>query len=128
MTIAEVSEQLNISADTLRYYEKIGLIPPVKRNRGGIRDYGETDLNWVEFIKYMRGAGLSIEVLTEYVRLAMLGDKTIEARKNILIEQRKQLTVRMEEMQKTMDKLNYKIEQYENTLLKKEKEFIPSYQ
>jgi MerR family transcriptional regulator, aldehyde-responsive regulator len=128
MTIAEASEQLNISTDTLRYYEKIGLIPPVKRNRGGIRDYGETDLNWVEFIKYMRGAGLSIEVLTEYVRFAMQGDKTIEARKNILIEQRKQLGVRMEEMQKTMDKLNYKIEQYENTLLKKEKELIPSTQ
>ncbi len=128
MTIAEASEQLGISSDTLRYYEKIGLIPPVKRNRGGIRDYGEADLNWVEFIKYMRGAGLSIEVLTEYVQLAMQGDKTIEARKNILIEQRKQLAVRIEEMKKTIDKLNYKIEQYENTLLKKEKELIPSFQ
>lgn len=128
MTIAEASAQLNISTDTLRYYEKIGLIPPVKRNRGGIRDYGETDLNWVEFIKYMRGAGLSIEVLTEYVQLAMQGDKTIEARKKILIEQRKQLAVKMEEMKKTIDKLNYKIEQYDNFLLKKEKGLITSFQ
>jgi DNA-binding transcriptional MerR regulator len=76
----------------------------------------------------MRGAGLSIEVLTEYVRLAMQGDKTVEARKNILIEQRKQLMGRMEEMQKTINKLNYKIEQYENTLLQKEQELIPSRQ
>ena len=126
MTIAEVSEQFGISSDTLRYYEKIGLIPPVKRNRGGIRDYGETDLNWVEFIKCMRGAGLPIEVLTEYVQLCMQGDKTIEARKKILQEQRKQLVIKMEEIKKTIDKLNFKIEKYENTLLKKEKELMPS--
>jgi MerR family transcriptional regulator, aldehyde-responsive regulator len=128
MTIAEASEQLGISSDTLRYYEKIGLIPPVKRNKSGNRDYGETDLNWVEFIKYMRSAGLSIEVLSEYVRLAIQGDETIEARKKILIEQRKLLITRMEEMNKVIDKLNNKIETYENTLLKKEKKLIPSYQ
>jgi len=128
MTIAEVSEQFNISQDTLRYYEKIGLIPPVKRTGGGIRNYGETDATWIEFILRMRGAGLPIEVLIEYVRLAIQGDETIEARKRILIEQRKQLVARMKEMQKTIDKLNYKIEQYESTLLKKEKELIPSYQ
>lgn len=44
MTIAEVSKQCNISPDTLRYHERIGLIPPIKRNKSGIRDYGETDL------------------------------------------------------------------------------------
>jgi MerR family transcriptional regulator, aldehyde-responsive regulator len=126
MTIAEASQQLNISPDTLRYYEKIGLIPPVKRNGGGIRDYGENDLNWIQFIKLMRGAGLPIEVLSEYVRLAMLGDETIEARKEILVEQRKKLRVRMGEMKKTIDKLNYKIEQYENTLLEKEKKLVTS--
>jgi DNA-binding transcriptional MerR regulator len=126
MTIAEVSEQFDISSDTLRYYEKIGLIPPVKRTVGGIRDYGETDLNWIEFIKCMRGAGLPIDVLIEYVRLAMQGDETIEARKRILIVQRKQLVARMAEIKKTIDKLNYKIEKYENTLLKKERELMPN--
>jgi MerR family transcriptional regulator, aldehyde-responsive regulator len=126
MTIAEAGEQLNITPDTLRYYEKIGLIPPVKRNRGGIRDYGETDLNWIEFIKLMRGAGLPIEILSEYVRLAMQGDETVEARKEILVEQRKKLAARMEDMKKTIDRLNYKIEQYENTLLEKEKKLIAS--
>jgi MerR family transcriptional regulator, aldehyde-responsive regulator len=125
MTIAEASEQFGISADTLRYYEKIGLIPPVKRTRAGIRDYGETDLNWIVFIKCMRSAGLPIEVLTEYVQLTMQGDKTVEARKKILQEQRKRLVIKMEEMKITLDKLDYKIELYENTLLKKEKELMP---
>ena len=124
MKIAEVSEQYSISSDTLRYYERIGLIPPVNRNMSGIRDFNETDVKRVEFIKCMRSAGLPIEVLIEYVGLVQQGDKTIEARKEILREQRGLLVARMEEMQKTLDILNYKISVYENAVLKKEKEMI----
>jgi len=122
MRISEVSDQCDISADTLRYYERVGLIPTVNRNKSGIRDYNQTDMEWVEFIKCMRGAGLTIEVLTEYVELVQQGDHTIEARKQILINQRDELVYRMEEMQKTLDLLNYKIEVYENAVLKREKE------
>nr|WP_277998231.1 MerR family transcriptional regulator [Zhaonella formicivorans] len=96
MTIAEVSEKFDIPQDTLRYYERIGLIPRVNRNKSGIRDYTEEDCKWVEFIKCMRSAGLPIEVLIEYVTLFQQGDATIEARKELLIEQRKQLIARME--------------------------------
>jgi len=121
MKIAEVSEQYGISPDTLRYYERIGLIPPVHRNDGGIRDYDELDLRRVEFIKCMRSAGLPVEVLIEYVALVQQGDKTIEARKGILSEQRELLIARMQEMQRTLDILNHKIEVYENAVLQKEK-------
>lgn len=124
MKIAEVSERYGISSDTLRYYERIGLIPPVNRNESGIRDYNELDLRRVEFIKCMRSAGLPIEVLIEYVGLVQQGDGTIEARKEILLEQRKQLVIRMKEMQKTLDILDYKIEVYENAVLVKEKKIV----
>ncbi len=124
MKIAEVSERYDISSDTLRYYERIGLIPPVNRNGSGIRDYNELDLRRVEFIKCMRSAGLPIEVLIEYVRLVQQGDGTIDARKEILKEQRELLAARMQEMQKTMDILEHKIEVYENAVLKREKEII----
>jgi DNA-binding transcriptional MerR regulator len=124
MKIAEVSEQFGMSADTLRYYERVGLIPPVHRNEGGIRDYDELDLRRVDFIKCMRGAGLPVEVLIEYMGLVQQGDKTIETRKEILVEQRDLVVTRMEEMQKTLDRLNYKIEVYEKALLKKEKAMI----
>ncbi len=124
MKIAEVSEQYGISSDTLRYYERIGLIPPVNRNESGIRDYNELDLRRVEFIKCMRSAGLPVEVLIDYVALVQQGDKTIEARKEILIEQRELLVDRMNEMQKTLDILNHKIEVYEKAVLKKEKEMV----
>ena len=125
MKIAEVSEKFGLSVDTLRYYERVGLIPPVHRNTGGIRDYDELDLRRVDFIKCMRSAGLPIEVLIEYVALVQKGDKKIEARKEILIEQRELLVARMNEMQKTLDILNHKIEAYENAVLKKEKQMIP---
>ncbi len=125
MRIQEVSERYQLSQDTLRSYERIGLIPPVQRSERGIRDYSELDLRRVEFIKCMRSAGLPIEVLTEYVALVQQGDRTIEARKEILIEQRNQLLARMAEMQKTLDILNYKISVYENTVLSREKGLVP---
>jgi DNA-binding transcriptional MerR regulator len=124
MKIAEVSEHTGISSDTLRYYERIGLIWPVNRNASGIRDYTDLDLRRVDFIKCMRSAGLPVEVLIEYVGLVQQGDKTIEARKEILIEQRELLVARMSEMQKTLDILDHKIEVYENAVLKKEQVMI----
>jgi DNA-binding transcriptional MerR regulator len=125
MKIAQVSEQYGISSDTLRYYERIGLIPPVNRNESGIRYYNETDLKRVEFIKCMRNAGLPIDVLIKYVGLVQQGDTTIESRKEILKEQRQLLLARMKEMQKTLDVLDYKISVYEKAVLKREKELIP---
>ena len=125
MMIAEVSKKFDLSKDTLRYYERIGLLPGVNRN-SGIRDYTEEDCNWVEFIKCMRSAGLPIEVLIEYIGLFQQGDTTIEARKELLIEQRKQLITRMEDMNATLERLNYKIERYEQSVVVKEKELIRS--
>jgi DNA-binding transcriptional MerR regulator len=124
MKIAEVSERYGVSSDTLRYYERIGLIPPVNRNGSGVRDYNELDIRRVEFAKCMRSAGLPIEVLIEYIGLVQHGDQTIETRKEILIEQRELLLSRMKEMQKTLDLLDHKIEVYENAVLKKEKEIV----
>lgn len=121
MTIAEVSEKFGLSQDTIRYYERIGLIPRVNRNKSGIRDFTEEDCRWIEFIKCMRSAGLPIEVLIEYVELFQQGDETIEARKELLIEQREQLIKRMEDMKKTLERLDYKIARYEQAVVEKEK-------
>lgn len=122
MTITEVSKKFDLTPDTLRYYERIGLIPGVNRTSGGIRDYNEIDCRWIEFIKCMRSAGLPIETLIEYVTLFQQGDNTIDARKNLLIEQRTQLAARIEEMRQTYEWLNLKIERYENMILPVENE------
>jgi MerR family transcriptional regulator, aldehyde-responsive regulator len=122
MKIAEVSQKFGLSSDTLRYYERIGLLPTVTRTESGIRDFSELDLQRVDFIKCMRSAGLPIEVLIDYMELIEQGDNTIEARKEILVEQRALLASRIAEMQKTLDLLNHKIEVYEKSILGKEKE------
>lgn len=124
MKIAMVSKQSGISVDTLRYYERIGLLPAVTRNESGIREFSELDCRRVEFIKCMRSAGLSIEVLTRYMELVQQGDDTAETRKDILKHQRAELAARIDEMQKTLDLLDHKIEVYEQALLQKEQSFL----
>ncbi len=116
MTISEVSKKYDLSQDTLRYYERIGLLPGVMRNKSGLRDYSEDDCKWVEFIKCMRGAGLPIEVLIEYVNLFQQGDSTVKTRRELLMEQRSVLVERMEELRKTIERLDYKIEYYDSTV------------
>jgi DNA-binding transcriptional MerR regulator len=116
MTISEVSEKYEISAETLRYYERVGVIPPVNRNENGIRDYTEIDCNWVQFIKCMRNAGLSIESLIEYTTLFQKGSSTLDSRKQILIEQRDELVTRISDMQTALDRLNKKIDGYDETM------------
>ena len=122
MTITEVSKIYNLTPDTLRYYERIGLLPSVNRSKGGIRNYTDEDCRWVEFAKCMREAGLPVEVLIDYVSLFQKGDETIPARKEILLEQREILFSKIEELRKTLEKLDYKISRYEERLLVKEKE------
>jgi DNA-binding transcriptional MerR regulator len=122
MKIAEVSTRYGLSADTLRYYERVGLIPPVQRSESGIRDYAEEDCRWIEFIKCMRSAGLPIEALIEYVALFRQGNATIDARVELLTEQRRQLVARMADMQATLERLNYKIEWYDRVLLPREQQ------
>ena len=117
MSIIEVSERFDLSADTLRYYERIGLIPRVPRNKSGVRDYDEESCQWVQLIKCMRKAGVQIEALIEYVALYRQGDDTVDARRDILAEQRNRLIERMEDMQAALERLNGKIERYDQGLM-----------
>ncbi len=121
MTITEVSKKYGVTADTLRYYERIGLIPPVPRTKSGIRDYNEESCGWVELMKCMRRAGVQIEALIEYVALFQQGESTLQARKALLVEQRDQLMERMAEMQASLDRLNLKIERYEQDMVEAER-------
>lgn len=124
MTISEVSEKYGLPADTLRYYEKVGLIPPVTRKESGVRDYTPEDCGWVEFIKCMRGAGLSIETLTRYVALYHKGNRTLKQRKQLLIDEREHLQERMKQMQQVLKRLNYKIDMYEKEIVACEKKLL----
>ncbi len=122
MTIAEVAKKYGLTPDTLRYYERAGLLQTVRRTPGGIRDYSEEDCRWVEYIKCMRSAGVSVETLIEYVKLFHEGSKTIAARKKLLLEQREQIVARIDEMNAVLAKLDWKLDGYEERMLKFEEE------
>lgn len=113
MTIKQVSEKYGISQDTLRYYERVGMIPEVTRTDGGIRDYQPDDLGWVEMALCMRNAGLPVSVMTEYVRLYRQGDETIPQRLQLLTDQRAELLAAREKIDSTLRRLDYKISVYE---------------
>lgn len=116
MTIKEVAEKYDITPDTLRYYERIKMIPEVTRTAGGIRDYQESNLQWVELALCMRSAGLPIEAMIEYLQLYQKGDETIPARLELLNNQMEVLKEQRDKIEATMKKLSYKISRYEEAV------------
>ena len=120
MTIKEVSEKYDISADTIRYYERIGLLPPIPRKSNGIRDFDEVSCNWIEFVKCMRSAGVEIEALIDYIKL-FYQEGTAEARKEILKEQRDRLQKKIDVMNLVIERLNKKVDRYEEIIIPDEK-------
>lgn len=124
MTIKEVSKKYDISEDTLRYYERIGLLPKVPRTKSGIRNFDDNSCKWIEFIKCMRSAGMRIEALIEYMNLFNEGKKTVTARKNLLLEQREILEAKRKDITTTIEKLDYKIGLYNEIEAGKRKDFM----
>lgn len=117
MKIKEVSALLGLSADTLRYYERIGLIRNVHRDKNGIRNYSEENCQVIQFIKCMRAANISIEGLIEYTDLYAQGDSTRNARKAILTRERDLLKQRIAHMEEALERLNKKIAAFDNCQL-----------
>lgn len=116
MTIKEVCEKYNISADTLRYYERVGVIPEVHRTPGGIRDYDEGDLEWVQNAICFRDAGMPVEKLSEYVKLYQQGAETFAARRDLLKEVRADILETKRKYDIALAKLDYKIRKYEEAV------------
>jgi len=116
MTIKEVCKKYNVTADTLRYYERVGVIPEVHRTAGGIRDYSEEDIKWVETAICFRSARMPIDLLIEYVRLYRMGDDTLKARLELLVEAKKRILDERKKYDDALAKLDYKISKYDEAV------------
>lgn len=119
MTIGEVSNIYNISNDTLRYYEKIGLLGPINKNKSGIRNYNNDDIKQLEFIICMRGADISISSLIKYMKLYKDGPSTLRERKQILIDSLDEVNKQLDYLNIAKDKLLYKIKLYDKDILER---------
>lgn len=122
MNIKEVSEKYGISTDTLRYYERIGVIPPVNRDEKGYRDFSEKDLNWVYFAKVLRKAGVTIEGLVDYGKLSQQGGKTLETRKQTLTDQLEEINQHIKDLEEARGYLQYKVGSFYTHMVEFEKE------
>lgn len=123
MTISEISKKYQLTPDTLRYYERIGLLKPVPRSKNGIRNYDEETGKRIEFVKCMREAGVEVETLLQYFSLLEQGKATVTARKQLLEGQREKLLEKQKSINETLERLDYKIEIYGEIETGKRKDF-----
>ncbi len=122
MNIKEVAEKYDLTADTIRYYERMGVIPAVTRDEKGYRDFSEKDLNWVYFVKVLRQAGVSVEGLADYVKLSEKGGETLEARRDVLTEHLERIEKQITELSEARDYLKYKVDSFYTHIAEYEKE------
>ena len=108
-SIQEVSQKTGLTAHTLRYYEKEGLIIGVDRSQGGFRQYTDEDLERLGLIRCLKNTGMSIREISRFVQLTREGDHTLEERVALLRSHRDQVIKKMEEMQQYLDKVNRKL-------------------
>ncbi len=117
-TIKEVTKKYNLSASTLRYYEKEGLLPKIKKNQSNQRVYDDDDLSWLDIIMCMRKTGMMIAYIKNYIELCQEGDNTINQRYEIFLKQKEILLLQQQELEKNIETVNYKINLYKEKLLK----------
>lgn len=121
-TIAQTAEKMKLTAHTLRYYDRVGLLPFVQRTESGIRNFTDSDLDWISMICCLKGTGMSIKKIKEFIDLCIEGDETLEERRQIFIKQRENVLVQIEELQKHLDKVNHKIKFYDEACCIRETE------
>lgn len=111
-SIGEVSEMLNISISTLRYYDKEGLLPLVNRTSGNIRVFDETDIECLKMIECLKTTGMQLKDIKLFFQWCEEGDSTIEKRYNLFLEQKEKTQRQIALLQGALDHVNYKCEYY----------------
>lgn len=119
-TIQEAAEETAVNPHTLRYYERIGLLPKIGRGSNGHRQYSELDLGWATWLKHLRNSGMTIQEMRRFVDLTNAGSETIPARCDILTQHRQALKQRIAELEAALTRLDQKLDYYQQT----EKEMI----
>ena len=112
LTIQEVAEHTGLSAHTLRYYERIGLIHPIDRAPSGHRRYSPNDIGWIEFLKKLRSTGMPVREMKQYAELMWQGDETMGERRTLLETHRRRMQAQIDELNDALDCVEWKIDHY----------------
>lgn len=112
-TVGEMAKKLGVAPSTLRYYDQEGLLPFVERSSGGVRVFKDTDYEWLKVIECLKKTGMKLTDIKDFIYMAMNGDETIDERLDLIIKQQNAVKKQMEELQETLDTLNFKRWYYE---------------
>jgi DNA-binding transcriptional MerR regulator len=122
LSIQEVTQATGLSAHTLRYYERIGLIHPIEREQNTRRRYTQDDIGWIDFLLKLRAIGMSIRDMQRYAALQRQGDETLPERLEMLRSLRDQVEARIDELNEHLKLIHYKIDIYQKIVTENELE------
>ncbi|MBR6355273.1 MAG: MerR family transcriptional regulator [Alphaproteobacteria bacterium] len=112
-SIGEVAKRTGLSTYTLRFYEKEGLLPSIRKNSAGLRRFSEPDLRWLEIIECLKSMGMPLKAIKHYLDLYKQGATTVMERKRMILEQKEHLEEQMKALQDNIERINFKIKYYE---------------
>ncbi len=112
-TVGEMAKLLGVAPSTLRYYDQEGLLPFVERSGNGIRVFKDADYEWLQIIECLKKTGMPLKDIRTFIHMAMEGDATIEERLALIIKQQEAVRRRMDELQETLETLDFKRWYYE---------------
>jgi DNA-binding transcriptional MerR regulator len=116
MTIQRASAETGLSADTLRYYERIGVLPGIARSDSGHRRFSENDIGWIKLVQCLRATGMPIEDLHRYALLMQQGDSTAAERLRLLEDHRRRIKSDLRELRTALELVEHKIAGYDQVL------------
>ncbi|MSD83900.1 MerR family DNA-binding transcriptional regulator [Lactobacillus curvatus] len=117
MNIKEAAKLTDLTSNTIRYYERIGVVPAIPRDQNGNRIFGNLEIQWLEFSRDLRHAGVHVETIIDYVQLVAQGDRKIPARVNLLEETKAEIEDTIAELTATLEHLQYKIDHYDTHMV-----------
>ncbi len=115
-SIGEAAQRMHLSAPTLRYYDKEGLLPFVDRSAGGARMFKESDFEWLRLIECLKSTGMPIRDIKQFIDWYMEGDTTLPQRRDMFYERRRAVEAQIETLQATLDMIDYKCWYYDTAV------------
>ena len=115
-SINQAASIIGLSAHTLRYYDKEGLLPFLERDESGFRDFKDSDIEWLEIIECLKQSGMTIKEMKAFADLHLMGDSTLQQRYNLFLDRKKQLLEQMNELQSALDKNDFQCWYFEKAL------------
>ena len=115
-SIGEAAQRMHLSAPTLRYYDKEGLLPFVDRSAGGARMFKESDFEWLRLIECLKSTGMPIRDIKQFIDWYMEGDTTLPQRRDMFYERKRAVEAQIEMLQATLDMIDYKCWYYDTAV------------